>query len=270
MPLKCYPFVFPRTRYAYRRMRFLSLLVALTGSSIGLIPASAAALPACTEAARTFYPCEFSFDLTGTNSPYRDEMITVEFRSPSATTYLLRAFWAAKTTLKVRFSPTETGTWAYRVSSSLRQFDGRESTFSATDSNSPGFVSVANLRHWRTTNKQPHLWLSADLPFLSAGSDPEAWLDARKRDGFTHVRGALLVGGGAAKPLDPQGQPNFQYFDALDRTVLAAAQKGFVLDLLLADADALKAGILDDAANRELLVRYLVARYGAMNVTWNG
>src|SRR3982751_5562249 len=157
-----YSFYAPR--YAYARMRFLSLVAALVALICGAIPMKAASVPVCTESARTFYPCEFSFDFDGTGSPFREEILTVEFRSPSATTYRLRAFWAAKKSLKVRFSPTETGTWTYRVSSSLRQFDGRESTFSATESNSPGFVSVANLRHWRTTNKQPHLWLAAELP----------------------------------------------------------------------------------------------------------
>ncbi len=48
---------------------------------------------------------------------------------------------------------------------------------------------------------------------------------------------------GSAKPLDAQGQPNFAYFDTLDETVLAAAQKGFVLDLLLADDAAPQSGI---------------------------
>src|SRR4051794_34576716 len=190
-------------------MRFLSLLLAaLVGFSIGVSPTKAAAVAACTDSARTFYPCEFSFDFVGSDAAFRDEILTVEFRSPSATTYRLRAFWAAKNALKVRFSPTEVGTWTYRVSSSLRQFEGRESTFSAVDSNSPGFVSVANLRHWRTTSKQPHLWLSADLPFVAAEpTGAEAWLDARKHDGFTHVRGALLTGSGRAKPFDAQGQP---------------------------------------------------------------
>ncbi len=107
--LKCYRSASLRTRYPYRRMRFLSLLLALSGLPISLIPASAAALPSCTEGARTFYPCEFSFDFDGANTAYRDEILTVEFRSPSATTYRLRAFWAAKNALKVRFSPTETG-----------------------------------------------------------------------------------------------------------------------------------------------------------------
>jgi hypothetical protein len=252
-------------------MRFLGLCAALLSFSIGVVPTKAAALAACTEAARTFYPCEFSFDFEGGGSAFRDEILTVEFRSPSATTYRLRAFWAAKTALKVRFSPTETGTWTYRVSSSLRQFDGKESTFNAAETPRPGFVGVANLRHWRTTNKQPHLWLSADLPFLSLSpSQTDGWLEARKHDGFTHVRGALLVGDGSMKPLDREGQPNFPYFDALDQNILAASDKGFVLDLTLADTAAVKAGMLDEGANRELLTRYLVARYGALNVTWQG
>src|SRR5206468_12284004 len=124
---------------------------------------------------------------------------------------------------------------------------------------------------WRTTNKQPHLWLSADLPFLAVDpSQAEGWLDARKHDGFTHIRGALLTGSGRAKPLDAQGQPNFAYFDALDQTVLAAAQKGIDLDFLLADAGAMKDGMLDEGGNRELIVRYLAARYGALNATWQG
>jgi hypothetical protein len=252
-------------------MRYLSLFVALSGFSTSVVPLSAAALPACTESARVFYPCEFSFDFNSTVSAYRNEILTVEFRSPSATTYRLRAFPSGKAVLKVRFSPTENGTWTYRISSSLKQFDGKESTFNAAASDSPGFVSAANLRHWRTTNKQPHLWLSAEFPFV--GQTPtavEAWLDARKHDGFTHVRGSLLAGGVSAKPLDGEGQPNFSYFDSLDQTILAAAQKGFVLDLILADADAVRSGILDDASSREFLVRYLVARYGGLNLTWNG
>src|SRR5690349_270391 len=106
MPLNCYLLPILRPRYAYRRMRFLSLLLALAGFSSAVIPLRAAGLPACTDAARTFYPCEFSFDFDGTSPAYRDEILTVEFRSPSATTYRLRAFRAAKNLLKVRFSPT--------------------------------------------------------------------------------------------------------------------------------------------------------------------
>lgn len=251
-------------------MRFLSLFVALAGFSSAVIPMRGAGLPSCTDAARTFYPCEFLFDFDGTSPAFREEILTIEFRSPSATTYRLRAYQAAKNLLKARFSPTEPGTWTYRISSTLRQLDGKESTFNAAQSNSPGFVSVANLRHWRTTNKQPHLWLSAELAPLLPTAQTDSWLDARKHDGFTHIRSTLLVGDAKMKPLGAGGEPNFAYFDAMDASVLAGADRGFVLDLILADSAALKAGVFDDATNRELLVRYLVARYGGMNMTWQG
>lgn len=253
-------------------MRFSGLFVVALLSFLGSSNVGwATALPACTEAARAFYPCEFSFDFDGSDAAYRQELLTVEFRSPSAKTYRLRAYWAAKNALKVRFSPTETGTWTYRVSSSLPQFDNKESTFSAAEANSPGFIGVANLRHWRSTNKQPHLWLAAELPFLAPSTtDVESWLDTRKKDGFTHVRGSLLLGNGQSQPFREKGQPNLSYFDALDSTVLVAAQQGFVLDFILADTAAVKAGLLDSPQDRELIIRYLVARYGALNATWQG
>lgn len=253
-------------------MRFSALFAAALFSFLGSSNLGWAAVPpACTEAARAFYPCEFAFDFDSSDAAYREEILTVEFRSPSATTYRLRAYWAARNALKVRFTPTETGTWTYRISSSLRQFDGKESTFSAAEGNSPGFINVANLRHWRSANKQPHLWLAAELPFLATGaSETESWLDARKKDGFTHVRGSLLLGAWQVKPFDRTGQPNFAYFDALDVAVLAAAQRGFVLDFMLADEAAVKAGLFDSPQARELIIRYLVARYGALNVTWQG
>lgn len=259
--------------YSYSRMRFSGLSVAaLLGLPLAVLPLTAAPPAACTTAARTFFPCELSYQFDETKiSAFRTEPLTIEFRSPRAITYRLRAFWAGKNSLRVRFTPTEPGIWNYRISSSIQEFNGQESTFSASDSNSPGLVSVANLRHWRTTNKQPHLWLAADLPFFSMNQSTLAdWLDARKHDGFTHIRGALLATTAAAKPMNADGQPNFAYFDALDEAVLRAADRGFVLDFMLADAAQVQSGILDEGENRDLIVRYLVARYGSLNATWQG
>src|SRR3954451_2427892 len=226
----------------------------------------------CTTSARALYPCELSFSIGQTNvSPYQDELVTVEFRSPGATTYLLRGFWSAPNMLRVRFTPTEPGTWAYRASGSLPGLQTEEKTFSVAETNLPGMISVANLRHWRTANKQPHLWLSGEVPLLSLGTaDLNSWLESRKHDGFTHVRGALLIGASSQKPLTPDGRPNFAYFDALDEAVIAAANKGFVLDLLFADSAFVNSGVLDQPQTRDPLLRYLIARYGSLNITWQG
>ena len=244
-----------------------------------LLPASLAAgasLPSCGQGARTFAPCELSFEWQASElarglSPYKDELLNIEFRSPRHTTYLMHAFWDGGQTLRVRFSPTEPGAWSYHVTSEIKRYDNQEASFTVAETNSPGFVSVANVRHWRTTNKQPHLWLAGSAPFLAMETPAlETWLNARKHDGFTHVRGPLLTLTSTLKPLNADGQPNFAYFAALDDRLLAAATQGFTLDLLLADESFLKSGTLNNWDQRDPLIRYLVARYGGLNVTWQG
>src|SRR5579875_2087453 len=235
-----------------------------------------AAVTSCSQGARSFSPCEFTFDwrdaeVPASTSPYKDELVNIEFRSPRHTTYLIRDFWNGGHSLTVRFTPTEPGTWTYHVTSPIKRYDNQEKTFDVADSGAPGFVDVANVRHWWTTSKQPNLWLAAAAPFLQMDQAAfESWLDARKQDGFTHIRGTLLTVNASANPERADGQPNFAYFSALDDRLLAAISRGFTLDLILADASFLRSGALASWEQRDSVVRYLVARYGGLNVTWQG
>lgn len=252
-------------------LRFSALLVLFS-----VLPASATVVPPCSQGASSGMPCQLTFEwhdgeIPQTASPYKDGLLNIEFRSPRHTTYLMRAFWNGGHTLGIRFTPTEPGTWTYHVTSSIKRFDDQESTFAVSDSSAPGLVEVANLRHWRTTNKKPHLWLAASAPFLEVDQTAfESWLDARKHDGFTHIRGPLLTQRATIKPLTGNSLPNLAYFQALDDRLLAASSRGFTLDLLLADDSFLRSGAFDNWQQRDLLVRYLVARYGGLNVTWQG
>lgn len=252
----------------------LCVLILLAFSAI--LPCSAAVLESCSQAARAFSPCELSFEwrdgeLPQSASPYKDELLNVEFRSPRATTYLIRAFWDGGHTLRVRFTPTQAGTWTYHISSAIKHYDNQESSFSVAESTSPGFVDVANVRHWRSSNKQPHLWLSAAAPFLAIDQTAfENWLDARKHDGFTHIRGVLLTLHGTEKPVDQNSQPNLAYFGTLDLRLLAANKRDLTADLLLADQDFIHSGLLSRWDQRDPLIRYVIARYGALNITWQG
>ena len=252
------------------------LAAALCLSIAAVIPVSAAPLPSCAQGARSFLPCELDFDwrdneLPPNALPYKDELLNVEFRSPRHTTYLMHAFWDGSHTLRVRFSPVEPGPWTYHVTSSIARYNDHEASFSVADSGLPGFVSVANVRHWWTTNKQPHLWLAAAVPFLQLDQPSiDSWLDARKHDGFTHIRGPLLTLSASLKPLSPAGQLNLAYFAALDDRVLAAISRGFTLDFLLADQSFVASGAFDAWEQRATLLRYLLARYGGLNITWQG
>jgi hypothetical protein len=233
-------------------------------------------LPSCAQSARAFFPCEVTFEWQDHELPqgaslYRDELLNIEFRSPRHITYLMHAFWDGAHALRVRFSPTESGPWSYHVTSGIKRYDNQEASFSVAESEAPGFVSVANVRHWRTTNKQPHLWLAASAPFLEIEPQSfETWLDARRHDGFTHIRGPLLSLSSPLKPLGENSQPNFAYFAALDDRLLAADLRGFTLDLLFADESFLNTGIFKDWQRRDPLIRYVIARYSGLNVTWQG
>jgi hypothetical protein len=233
--------------------------------------ASAVSLPSCAQGAAASLPCELRFDLQSGDlpasaSPFKDELLNVEFRSPRATTYLMRAFSDDGRSLRVRFTPPEPGSWTYHVSSSVKRYDNQEVPFNVADFAGPGLVNVANLRHWRTTNKKPHLWLGVSLPSHLDQASLESWLDARKSDGFTHIRCTLLSG----HPFTSALEPDPAYFKELDNWLLAAATRGFILDLVLADESVVSSPAFGARERLDPIVRYLCSRYGALNVTWQG
>ena len=243
---------------------------------LSTIPVFCSVAPSCTQNARNDTPCELAFalqanDLTPNISTYKDEVLSVEFRSPRATTYLMHQFADDRQTLRVRFTPTEPGIWSYKVSSSITRLDGQEGKFPVADSNGTGVVGVANLRHFWTTGKKPHLWFAAEAPFVALDQTSfEVWLDARKHDGFTHIRGIVLNSSGTVKPLNAASEPNSAYFAALDDRLLAAANRGFTLDLILADTVVTETVMLKQRDQLEPLIRYIAARYAGLNVTWQG
>lgn len=244
----------------------------LAAFSMVVPAAAAAAVPDCSSDAKAWLPCDMHFaaDAQTVANAYRNDVLNIEFRSPSHQTNLIRAYSDGGPELRVRFTPGEPGVWTYHITSTLSQYNDKEATFNVASTELPGFVQVANLRHWRTTNKQPHLWLAADAPFLKLDQAAfEAWLDLRKHDGYTHIRGTLLSDTASLKPL-LNGRPNPAYFAALDDRIIAAAQRGFVLDLILADDATVALGVFNDYDSRGPLVRYLIARYGALDVTWAG
>jgi len=69
-------------------------------------------------------PCDLVFDLDGSEKPEGVEL-RAEFRSPHHRTYLMRAFRDGDRRFVIRFSPTEAGSWDYRVTSSLPRLDGK-------------------------------------------------------------------------------------------------------------------------------------------------
>src|ERR1019366_2555478 len=98
------------------------------------------AQPSCP-ATPAWSPCDLVFDLEANEKPDAVQL-RAEFRSPHHRTYLMQAFRDGDRRFVIRFSPTEAGSWDYRLTSSLPRLDGKLGQFSATESDSPGFVHV--------------------------------------------------------------------------------------------------------------------------------
>src|SRR5579885_3273126 len=202
------------------------------------------------ESAVEWSPCELTFDLQSGENP-EAARLEVEFRSPRHTTYKIAAFHDNEHQLTVRFSPTEPGTWMYRITSNLARLDGRESSLVAAESDSPGFVQAANLHHFQTrANNKPHLWMAAAIDHFTAM--PRAEFDAKVSElvqsKFTHARVTI--------------EKDADLREAADR-VKAITARDLVADLVLAAIPA-------DRQARESYIGDLVARFGAMNITWMG
>jgi hypothetical protein len=232
----------------------------------------------------TYSPCDFTFELNEAEAaahpkPYLSMVLHAEFRSPHFKTFLMPAFWDGGRRMVIRFAPTEPGDWIYRVTSNINRFEGQQGNFSAQASGAPGFVIPANLHHWAYTQindvggNVPHLWMG-DTCLRFAFLDDAAFrsiVDARAAQKFNHLRGlALGSAKDAAQAYANPDEPNPAFFRRLDERVKYINNKGMTADLILAPASNQWITLFPNWQQRERYVRYIVARYAPMNVTWQG
>ncbi len=192
--------------------------------------------------------CDLTFDLQPQENPAQAEL-RAEFRSPRHKTYLLRAF-ADGRKLVIRYAPTEGGTWDYRLTSNLPRLDGQTGTVTASESEAPGFVRVANVHHFATENLKPHLWMATPLDRFTEipRADFDKLIDQRAQEKFTHLR--VSIGSGT------------DLREAAER-VRAINAKGLTADLVLA-------AIPTDTRQREAYITTIVSQFSAFNITWAG
>jgi len=100
-------------------------------------------------------------------------------------------------------------------------------------------------------------------------ADFRALVDARAAQKFSHLRG-LVLGEGATLGFRAPGSPDLAYFQRLDQRIAYINSKGLVADLVLAPSPAAFLRLLPDPAALRRFIRFLVGRYAARNVTWQG
>lgn len=227
----------------------------------------------------TYTYCDLVFELNDQEAaahpnPFTSVTLDVEFRSPRHRTFLMPSFWDGGRRIVVRFTPAGEGQWDYRVNSNITRFDGKQGSVQATASDSPGFIRVANVHHFQyTEGLKPHLWMGDTcyrFGFLDMALLRQI-ADTRSAQKFNHLRGlALGFQEDAAKIFPKPDQPKVEHFQALDERILYLNQKGIVVDLVLgADQDNL-AQLFPTWQDRERYIRYMIARYSPMNITWQG
>lgn len=219
-------------------MRVLILLATI-------LPALAQ-LPTCS--APVWSPCDLVFELQPGEDGSRAEL-RAEFRSPHKDTRAIRAFLDGNRFV-LRFTPDELGEWDYRVTSTIKRFDGQLGKTAGTASDAPGFVRPANLHHFQTANLQPHLWMASAIDNFATMSraDFEAAVAARVGEKFTHLRVML--------------EPKTDLNEAAER-IRVIHNRGLVTDLVIAV-------LPEDRRERERYVTDIVARFAGFNLTWAG
>ncbi len=254
------------------------ILKFLNSQILLFLSASALAQTPC-RSTPVYEPCDIEMDMNAAEmaqhpNPYLTAELRAEFRAPKGQTYRLPGFWDGGHKLKIRFSPLAEGQWDFRVSSNLDRFNGQTGSFSATAPRTSGFVTPFNVHHFQYSQPNtPHYWMGFSLlNFAAMRMDAFRFLiDTRAKQRFNHMTGLVL--GEEANSLQVLPKPDQivpEYFRAVDERVLYLNQKGITWDLLLAGRSGHLEAILPQWKQRERFLRYLVARYAAMNLTWQG
>ena len=96
-------------------------------------------------------------------------------------------------------------------------------------------------------------------------------IDIRAEQKFNHMRGFVLGDRNTASRVlaDPQS-PSVEHFQEVDRRIAYMNNRGITVDLIFGDGANQLTELLSSRHQRERFMRYLVARYAAFNITWQG
>jgi hypothetical protein len=227
-----------------------------------------------------YEPCEISLEMSEQEAakhtnPYMTVELRAEFRSPKGgTTKVMPGFWDGGRAFKLRFAPDFEGRWDFRLISNLPSVDKKIASFEATPARSPGFIQVFNTRYFKHQQENtPHYWLG-DTCYTFATIPLAVFrqiIDKRAEQKFNHLRGLVLGPEEQARKVlaDPES-PLLEHFQEVDRRVVYMNQKGILYDLVMGGDENELAELLPKRQQRERYARYLVARYGSYNITWQG
>jgi len=263
------------------RLAALCFLTLLGGSSAAL----AARMPVVAKWGRFEKP--FKSSVIYTNA-VQQASLSVLFTSPLGNSFPVDGFWDGGKTWRIRFSPDQPGRWTFATTCSdaaNRGLHQQTGDFLCTAATGPsrfrqhGPVRVArDHRHLEHSDATPFFWLADTVwsgPRMAQPKDWQFYALTRAYQGFSVAQWAVAPGEDAKRQSAWSGAPdriaiNPDFFKRLDARLDLLSHVGIlsgIVPLLEMPAQTNAAAALpDDQA--ELLVRYVVARWGAEPVAW--
>jgi hypothetical protein len=233
------------------------------------------------------FETSFQSSVVYTNA-LQDASLRVIFTSPLGDTNVVDGFWDGGKTWRVRFSPDQPGRWKYRTTCSDTLngglYDQRgeflcSAAMGFTRFEKHGQVRVAlDHRHLEHMDGTPFFWLADTVwngALVSELKDWEFYAGIRAAHRFSVAQWAVAPGDDIEQECAYSGFPeriaiNPDFFKRLDAKLEVLTQAGILNAIapyreMPGPASAVVA-LPDDQV--ELLVRYVVARWGADPVAW--
>ena len=265
------------------RLGVVSLLALTAGSSSALAKAKVPVVPKWDR-----FEQSFKSGVYYTN-PVQEAALKVVFTSPLGETNEVDGFWDGGRTWRVRFAPDQPGRWRFKTSCSDELNDGLHqqageflcsAALGLTRFHRHGPVRVArDHRHLEHADGSPFFWLADTVWNGARMAERKEWqfyAGIRARQGFTVAQWAAAPGEDEKEQPAWTGFPeciaiNPDFFQRLDEKLEVLSQAGILSAIVpLLETQAQRRGVAlmlpDDQA--ELLVRYVVARWGAEPVAW--
>ena len=217
------------------------------------------------------------------DNPFLDVDLVAIFTNEIGETISRPAFWDGDNVWKVRFSPTQTGRWDYKIyGEKIDDFSGSKTGYVNAVSYKGklpiyknGFLKISpDKRYFTYANGKPFFYLADTHWFLplekwdecnapDCNSQFKFMVDKRAKQQFTvyqvQTNGKKIVE-------DSVTSVDIKAFQDIDRKFNYLVEKGFVINTSIGSAHnyALVLGV----KGAERLAKYWAARYGAYPVIW--
>lgn len=219
-------------------------------------------------------------------NPYLEINASVVLKNPNGEHVTTALFWDGDDTWRLRFSPDLVGSWQWQTESNDDGLNGHRGQFDVVASDLRGGIEVMDGHpfHFQYQNGE-RMWFVGDTvwAFVTDSEEKkhnrkaaEAHVDKRAEQGFNVFHSMMISeagwgnnGGDAFDDLLAE-KINPAYWQEVDERIAYANEKGITVGLVLAWGDkgqnpnSWRAFPSQEA--RERYARYMVARYGAMNV----